>query len=58
MDILTLADKVEAGEYRSDRYPETSTLRADGETVTFTYTLQAAMQHAQTIMSRKETIRG
>lgn len=47
-----LADKVEAGDFRQDRFPITDTIRADGESVTFTYTLAAAMQHAQVVLSR------
>ena len=52
MDMLTLADRVEAGAYRDDRFPLTSTLRADGETVRFTYSVEAAMQHAQVMLAQ------
>lgn len=46
MDMLTLMDRVRDGAYRADRFPVTDEVAG----VAFTYTLEHAMQHAQTIL--------
>lgn len=53
MDILSLMDKVEAGEYSDDRFPVTDEMLVNGQPVSFTYRLTDAMQHAQVVMNRQ-----
>lgn len=52
MTVLELMDRVRAGQYHSDRFVLTSELPDGTERA---YTLQAAMQHAQVIMTRADT---
>lgn len=53
MDMLELMDKVERGDYAADRFPVRDELLVNGQPYGFTYRLVDAMQHAQTVLSRR-----
>lgn len=57
MTILDVLDKVERGDYRDDRFPLRYPQLIGGRVVEFTYKLDAALQHAQVMLSQQRAAR-